>query len=114
MKIKNVETALSIFEEASIKQSEATETGDYKTANKFYAKIVLATNFLKDENLINKLENLLLHESIGVRLWSAIYLLTSNEKEALKVLKTIEKTSGIHSLTAETTLSEWRKGNLNM
>ena len=114
MKIKNVETALSIFEEASIRQSEAIETGDCKTANKFYAKIVLATNFLKDKNDINKLEKLLLHESIGVRLWSATYLLTSNETEAVKVLETIEKTSGINSLTAETTLSEWRKGNLNM
>ncbi|MFH6968371.1 MULTISPECIES: DUF2019 domain-containing protein [Flavobacterium] len=114
MKIENVEKALSIFEEVSIKQSEAIETGDYKTGNKFYAKIVLAANFLKDENAINKLENFLLHESIGVRLWSASYLLSYNEKDAIKVLESIEKTSGIHSLTAETTLSEWRKGNLNL
>lgn len=114
MKIKNIDTALSIFEEASIKQSEAAETGDYKTGNKLYAKIVLAANFLKNENAISKLEIFLLHESAGVRLWSASYLLTCNEKEAVKVLESIEKSSGINSLTAETTLSEWRKGNLNL
>jgi hypothetical protein len=112
MKIKNIETALSIFEEASIKQSEATEIGDYKTGNKFYAKIILAGNFLKNENEINQLKKFLSHKSVGVRLWSAFYMLIFDEKEGVKILEDIAIMPGIHSLTAQTTLDEWRKGNL--
>jgi hypothetical protein len=34
MKIENIGNALLMFEEATIKHAEATETGDYKTGNK--------------------------------------------------------------------------------
>jgi hypothetical protein len=36
MKIKDLNSALNLFEEASCKHAEATEIGDYKTANKNY------------------------------------------------------------------------------
>ncbi|MEH6305238.1 hypothetical protein RYH73_06265 [Olivibacter sp. CPCC 100613] len=42
----------------------------------------------------------------------AYYWLAVNEQEGIKVLEEIVKGSGIDSLTAETTLSEWKKGNL--
>ena len=41
MKIKDIQTALEIFEDACIKHSEATEQGDYKTGNKYHSKIIL-------------------------------------------------------------------------
>ena len=42
MKINNIKKALEIFEEASVKQAEATEQGDYKTGNKCYDRITKA------------------------------------------------------------------------
>ncbi len=110
--ISSIETALKIFEEASTKQVEATEIGDYKNGNKNYDKIIKVISFLKTENSIESLLQYLSHSSIGVRLWSACYILPINEKMAIKVLENITKEEGIISLTAETTLNEWKKGNL--
>lgn len=113
-KIKNIDTALSIFEEAAIKQAEAIEEGNYKMGNKQYDKIVRAMIFIKSENAVNRLKKFLCYPSVGVRLWAASYLLRVDEKEGTKALEKIAKSSssGIHGLTAETTLSEWKKGNL--
>lgn len=110
--MKNIETALEFFLEASVKQVEATEIGDYKSANKYYDRIIKSTNFLKDENAIDRLLDYLSSPYVGVRLWSACFLLPLYEQKGIKILKDIAKTKGIHSLTAETTLSEWKKGNL--
>lgn len=110
--INNIQSALELFERSSILQVEATERGDYKTGNKNYDKIIKAANFLKAENSINSLFPYLCHPSIGVRLWAAFYTLTFNEKEAVKTLEEIIKSDGMVSLTAETTLNEWKKGNL--
>ena len=112
MMMKDIKTALEIFEVVCIKHSEATELGDNKTGNKHYSKIMKAIAFLKSENAISSLNDYLSSPSIGVRLWSACYLLPVNEQEGIKVLEEIVKSPGINSLVAETTLSEWRKGNL--
>lgn len=111
-KIKDLKTALEIFVEASIKQAEATEQGDYKMGNKYYNKIIDAANYLKNEDAINSLKVLLSSPFVGVRLWAACYWLSVDENEGVKVLEEIAKNTDIHSLTAETTLSEWNKGNL--
>lgn len=110
--MKDIKTALEIFEDACIKHSEATEQGDYKTGNKYYDQIVKAVNFLKNENEINTLKKYLSSPSVGVRLWTAYFWLGVDKKEGVKVLEEIVKRADIHSLTAETTLSEWKKGNL--
>lgn len=67
MKIRDIDAALEIFEDASIKQSEATEQGDYKAGNKYYDKIIKAVTFLKSENALNQLEKYLSHSSVGVK-----------------------------------------------
>ena len=114
MKIKDIETSLALFEESAVKHANATEQGNYKVANKCYANIIKAINFLKEKDEIEILVKCLNHPSIGVRNWAATYLLPFREKEAIKILEeTIEK-GDIHSLNAETTLSEWRKGNLKL
>ena len=111
-KIKDIKTALAIFEKAALEQAEATLQGDYKTGNKRYDEIIKAAAFLKSENAIDNLQNYLFHPSVGVRLWAACYWLPINEREGIKVLEEIVKRPDIHSLTAETTISEWKKGNL--
>lgn len=54
------------------------------------------------------------HPSVGVRNLAATYLLSVREKEAVKTLEGAVKRNDIHSFIAETTLSEWRKGNLTL
>jgi len=112
MKIKDISAALVLFEESAAKQAEATELGDYKAGNKYYDKVVEAANFLKATNSIDKIRGFLSHSSVGVRMWAAAYSLPFDEKEATKILREIINGSGIHALTAETTLMEWQKGNL--
>ena len=77
-----------------------------------YNKIVKVVAFLKNENAIDSLLYLLSNPSIGVRMWAASYLLPTHEKEGVETLEKIVKRTDIHSLTAETTLNEWRKGKL--
>ena len=113
-RIKDINTALTLFKDAASEQAQATESGDYKTANKCYSQIIRAATFLKNNNALNELNDLLLQESIGVRLWAACYLLSIDEKQAIIILESIAKTQGIHSLTAKTTLNEWRNGNLKL
>jgi len=113
-KIKDVSEALTSFEESAIKHSEAIDQGDYKAANRNHDKIIEAISFLKEQDSVNHLENLLNHSSVGVRGWAATYLLPVKEQLAMTVLEEISKGSGIRSLAAETTLKEWRKGNLKL
>jgi hypothetical protein len=47
-------------------------------------------------------------------MWAATYLLPIKEDAASKALEEIANDVGIHSLTADTTLIEWRKGNLRL
>lgn len=114
MKIKNLEIALALFEEAAIKHAEATEQGDYKTGNKNYKNIAKIIDYLKLNNQLPCLKPFLNNSSVGVRGWSATYLLPLFENESLKVLTEISNMQGIHSLTAKTTISEWQKGNLKL
>jgi len=114
-KIKDIESALKLFEEAATKHAEATEQGGgYKTINKNYKLIIAATGFLKEHNQLILLGDFLNHPSVGVRLWAATYLLDIKKDEAAKTLIAIARSGGIHSVNAGTTLSEWKKGNLNL
>lgn len=113
-KIKNIEMALMLFEEAAIKHTEATEKGDYKAANKNYNIVAKVIAFLKEHNEIHFLLKFLNHNSVGVKGWAATYLLPIEEKQAIEALEKITNEKGIRSLAAETTLSEWRKGNLKL
>jgi hypothetical protein len=112
MKIKDINTALIIFEENAKLHESATNTGDYQLANKSYSKISKVIHFLKNENKVELLELLLDHESLGVKSWAALYLLPVYENRAIEVLEEVAANEGIRGLAAETTLSEWRKGNL--
>lgn len=112
MKKIDIKKALDLFEKACIKHSEATEQGDHTTGNKYYITITKMAAFLKSENAISDLNDFLSSPFVGVRLWAASYWLAVNEQQGIKVLEEIINSSGIHSLTAEMTLKEWKKGNL--
>lgn len=114
-KITNIEIAIDQFIEAAINHANATLSGDYKTVNKNYDRIIKIIKYLKHLNKLYILEDLVNHESLGVRICAGTYLLPVNEKKAKETLENIvNKTDGIHSLIAKTTLNEWEKGNLKI
>lgn len=113
-KIESIADALSEFEVAANNHAQSTEQGNYKEANKNYGKIIKAITYLKEHNAINELAIFIGHASVGIRLWASTYLLPVKESEAMKVLQQIVKKGDIHSLTAETTINEWQKGNLKL
>lgn len=113
-KIKDISTALSIFEEAATNHAEATKQGDYKTGNKNYDKVIKAVSYLKEQNSLDALLQYLNHTIVGVRVAAATFLLPKYEKEGVKVLEEVSKSSDFFSFIAETTLSEWQKGNLKL
>ncbi len=113
-KIKDITTALCLFEEAATKHAEATKDGDYKTGNKNYDKVVKVISYLKEQDKIDELLPYLNHEVVGIRLAAATYLLGKYEKKGIEVLDEISKSSDFLSFIAETTLSEWRNGNLKL
>ena len=110
--IKDLSAAITLFKEAAAKQAQGTEIGNSKMANRNYDILINIINYLKQNDSLDKLLELLEDQNVGVRIWAAAYLLPIHEKEATMVLKEIEKGSDIHSLDAETTLSEWRRGNI--
>ena len=113
-KIKDITTALSLFVEAATKHAEATIEGDYKTGNKNYDKVLKSVSYLKEKGRIDELLQYLNHNVVGVRLAAATFLLPKYEKKGIEVLEEISKSSDFLSIIAETTLSEWKKGNLKL
>lgn len=112
-KIKDINEALKLFEESSIKQAEATETGNYKIGNRHHDIIIACILFLYDSQQLRLLEPFLEHPHVGVRLWAAFALLSVERNEAEKVLRDIQNGSyGIHRGNAMYTLKEWENGNL--
>lgn len=113
-KADSIETSLLIFEEFAKIHGESSEHGDHKIANEAYKEINKAVSFLKKNNEIYRLNIFLDHESFGVRLWAATYLLPIEELMAKNVLDAIVRRGGILAFTAKNTLAEWRKGTLKL
>jgi hypothetical protein len=101
-----------MFKETAKKHAEATEEGNYKLGNKHFDIIRTSTDYLKTENKIDYLYQLINDEDVGIRLWAATYLLPFYEKDALSVLSDIENNKGLIAFTAKMTIEEWKKGNL--
>ncbi len=112
--IADIKVALKLFEKSAINHFNATEIGDYKTANSNYNTIQSVVIFLKTQSSLELLSEFFFHPSNGVKLWAATYLLPIFEKESCEILKTIALGSGLISLSAKTTLAEWKKGNLKI
>ncbi|MDB5140304.1 MAG: hypothetical protein JWR12_2220 [Mucilaginibacter sp.] len=114
MKIKDLCVALELFQAAANEHAKATEEGDYISANRNYKKIAAVITFIKAENALDSLLPYLNSKPVGVRIWASTYILPRYEKAGIKGLKEIVKSGGIHSLNAEMTLNEWKKGRLKL
>lgn len=112
--ITDESTAFSIFEESAKLHGECTENGNYKEGNKHYKEILDSAKYLNQNALLNLLTPLLDSDFVGVQLWTATFLLKTEEKLAISKLREIEKLKNIHSLSAEMTLKMWKEGKLNL
>lgn len=111
----NIESAINTVIESSKKHAFASNTGDYKTANKHFDLTKKAINYLRENDGIVQLKELLVHSEVSVRVMVASYLLKHFEHEAILVLEEIaSKSIPIQSLDAKMVLQEWRKGNLKL
>lgn len=112
-KITSKDEALKLFEESSIKHSEASEKGEYKKCNKNHDIIIACILYLYDTQQLKLLEPFLEHPHVGVRLWAAFVLLSIEKEKAEEVLRDIQNgPSGILQGNALYTLKELEKGNL--
>lgn len=112
IKVRNTKEALSLFEDAAIKQGEASNAGENKKANRNYDKIAATISYLKKNGALNELATFYVHSNLYVRAWAAAYLLPLYERKSLKILKEIADMNIVGSLEAEMTIREWKNGNL--
>jgi hypothetical protein len=109
------EDAINTIIDSAEQHSIASESGNYKIANKNYDKIHNAVMYLRNTNSVDKLEELLSNEKVSVRLAVASYLLSDNPQKAISVLQEIINSNLPHkSFTASLVLQEWEKGNLKL
>ena len=113
-KIKKLERALEIFEDAAIKHADAiTQKGSNKIANRNYDKILAVAQYLRENKLLPELSVFYTHPNLSVRSWAAAYLLPVYEEKSIKILEEIAKLEGLEAFNAEILIKEWRKGNLH-
>lgn len=110
----NINEVIKGFEESAVQHTLATDIGDYKVANKNYKSMVKAVDYLKNWKSLNILTPLLKHSNLGVRLWSATFLLSVNEDCAIQTLQELSHGNGITSFNAQITLREWQAGRLKI
>lgn len=105
----SITEAKKILVEAILAQLEATKEGNHITANKNSEVILKTIKFIEDEFGLDKMKDLLDHESNKVQVWVAKSLLPIYEDIALAVLEDIGSKDIPHcSLNAKIIISEWK------
>ncbi|HWZ03769.1 MAG TPA: hypothetical protein VNX40_09175, partial [Mucilaginibacter sp.] len=80
------------------------------TANKNYAIINKSVTYLKENNGIEKLKELLTYDVVSVKIWAASYLIKEGDQQAIAVLEEIaSKSIPHHSFAAKLLLQGRRK-----
>ena len=114
-KLNNIELVISTIIDSSKKHAIASENGEYKIANKNFDIVKKAVVYLRENNGINNLKQLLTYDDESVKLMAATYLLKHFEKESIDVIENIAfQTISNQSFNAKMILQEWYKGNINL
>ena len=112
-KLKNIDEAVNIIIESSKKHAAATETGDYKIANKNYHLIKKAVDYLMQTDEVQRLCELLDYDNASDQVWVASFLIKYDNQKAVNTLELIASQSiPHHSFDTKMVLQEWRKGKL--
>lgn len=110
----DLEQLIARYAESAAAHRAASESGDYKLANKQYAIIARTHKELlqRGNHGRARLLELLTHESAGVRGWAAAHALEFAPAEAEPVLIELSNAVGTQGMSARMTLREWRAGRL--
>ena len=109
-KFENSDEAVTALIESCKNHANATETGDYKTANKSYAILKKAVTDLEENNATYKLKNLLTDENESVKIWVASFLIKQDDVAAHAVLEELLLSKNPHiSFSARLVLEGWKK-----
>lgn len=113
-KNSTTQDALAFFEEAALRHSDATMSGEYKVANKAFNDIIKARTFLQNAGEEAALQTFFSHRAAGVKIWAATFLLKTMEQEAVTALKEAALDENkVMAGDAAMTLKEWENGRLN-
>lgn len=108
---KSVVNLVSSYEKLSLEWDAAQS--DAKKANKLFDAIhLIALRLRETEAGRQGLESLLQHENRGVRMKVAGEALAWGSEPAIATLEELSSPRGRHTLSAETTLREYRAGRL--
>ena len=112
----NIQEIIKIYTNSCTNHGIATESGDYKLANKSFDEIMDSYNTLKKmgDIGIRALENLLKHQNLFVQLWTSTHLLPFKEELVKRKLLNLKFETGLVSLNAEIILDEWENGQLQI
>ena len=111
--INSVEEAVELYVNNARIHGEASETGNYRKANKAHDIIRKCEKYLYDNNSMILLEKYLNDPANGVRNWVSYDLLPVIPEKAIKVKEDIANGPfGAAKATASTTLELWKKGEL--
>lgn len=115
--VKKAELAelINAYSESAKIQGEATESGDYKTGNKASDLISAIYSELRRRgpDAQRALLPLLEADNPGVKLWAASHAMDFSPSDGEPVLVSLIPVGRFLGLSAQTTLSEWRKGRLS-
>ncbi|UYZ64501.1 hypothetical protein [Hymenobacter weizhouensis] len=109
---ENLVATVEAFCQAATTHAEATNSGEYKTANRAYANLVAALKCLEAHESTHLLRPLLHSAMIGPKLWSATYFLSRGETKAVDILNQLATRKDILGFSAQMTLREWQAGRL--
>ena len=99
------------FEQLALAWDEAQ--GDAKRANPFSDQMWALAHIMREtEEGRRGIESLLSHPNRGVRIWAGGQCLAWAPEKAIPVLEELRDNRGFHSLDAEYTIIEYRKGKL--
>ena len=98
----------------AIAHGKATLTGDYKSGNLAFDKLVALVPVIRKYGKDGEAALLHLTEDAddSVVCWAATNLLKSHEAQALAALERVAKKTGIMAFNAELVLKQWNKGEL--
>ncbi len=115
LKKAGIPELIKMYTEAASRHGAATESGDYKEANRQHDVVAKVYRELRrrGSDAQRALLPLLAEQDLGVRTWAAAHALEFAPAEGKRVLAAAaEVPNSLVSLSAKMTLREWEAGRL--